>query len=174
MASARTQHFERRIPHREEAEDTDFSATGADVIVYGLGRYGGWLVNSLSSKGLVVHGVDFDPENVRRWRQQGFSVHYGDAEDPEYPSHLPLNTVKWVVSSIPGLGVNLTLLHALKNYGYQGKLAVTIHKDHEDEAIQTSGVDLILRPFVDAAEQAAEELSKDLKALKNLKALNPE
>ncbi len=155
--------FERRIPHREEAGDTDFSATEADVIVYGLGRYGGWLVNSLSSKGLVVHGVDFDPENVRRWRRQGFSVHYGDAEDPEYPSHLPLNAVKWVVSSIPGLEVNLTLLYALQHYGYQGKLAVTIHQDHEDAALQTAEVDLILRPFVDAAEQAAEELFKDLK-----------
>jgi Kef-type K+ transport system membrane component KefB len=155
--------FERRIPHREEAGDTVFSAAGADVIVYGLGRYGGWLVNRLSSKGLIVHGVDFDPENVRRWRRQGFSVHYGDAEDPEYPSHLPLSTVKWVVSSIPGIEVNLTLLHALKHYGYEGKLAVTIHQDHEGETLQTSKVDLILRPFVDAAEQAAEELSMDLK-----------
>lgn len=155
--------FERRIPHREEAGDTGFSATKADVIVYGLGRYGGWLVNSLSRKGLVVHGVDFDPENVRRWRRQGFLVHYGDAEDPEYPSHLPLNAVKWVVSSIPGIEINLTLLHALQHYDYKGKLAVTIHKDHEDEALQTSEVDLILRPFVDAAEQAAEELFKDLK-----------
>lgn len=155
--------FERQIPHREEAGDTDFSDTEADVIVYGLGCYGGWLVNSLSSKGLVVHGVDFDPENVRRWRRRGFSVHHGDAEDPEYPSHLPLHAVKWVVSSIPGLEVNLTLLHALQHYGYQGKLAVTVHQDHEDEALQTSEVDLILRPFVDAAEQAAEELSKALK-----------
>ncbi|WP_414541953.1 hypothetical protein [Nostoc sp. CCY0012] len=33
--------FERKIPHREEAGDTDFAAIGADVIVYGLGRYGG-------------------------------------------------------------------------------------------------------------------------------------
>lgn len=155
--------FERRIPHREEAGDTDFSATEADVIVYGLGRYGGWLVNSLSSKGLIVHGVDFDPENVRRWRRQGFSVHYGDAEDPEYPSHLPLSTVKWVVSSIPGVEVNLTLLHALQSYGYRGKLAVTIHNDYEDEALRTSDVDLILRPFVDAAEQAGEELAKALR-----------
>lgn len=155
--------FERRIPHREEAGDTYFSATEADIIVYGLGRYGGWLVNSLSSKGLVVHGVDFDPENVRRWRKQGFLVHYGDAEDPEYPSHLPLNAVKWVVSSIPGLEVNLTLLKALQNYGYKGKLAVTVHQEHEHQALQTYEVDLILRPFVDAAEQAAEELSKDLK-----------
>lgn len=155
--------FERRIPHREEAGDTNFGATGADVIVYGLGRYGGWLVNSLSSKGLVVHGVDFDPENVRRWRRQGFSVHYGDAEDPEYPSHLSLNTVKWVVSSIPGLEVNLTLLHALRHHGYEGKLAVTVHQEYEDETLQTAEVDLILHPFVDAAEQAAEALLKDLK-----------
>jgi len=107
--------------------------------------------------------VDFDPENVRRWRRQGFSVHYGDAEDPEYPSHLPLNTVKWIVSSIPGIEVNLTLLHALQHYGYEGKLAVTIHQEHESETLQTSQVDLILRPFVDAAEQAAEELSKKLR-----------
>lgn len=155
--------FERQIPHREEAGDTDFSATAADVIVYGLGRYGGWLVNSLSSRGLVVHGVDFDPENVRRWRRQGFLVHYGDAEDPEYPSHLPLNTVKWVVSSIPGTEINLTLLHALHSYGYEGKLAVTVHQDYEEQVLQTAAVDLILRPFVDAAEQAAEELSNNIK-----------
>ncbi len=52
--------FERRIPHREEVGEANFDAIEADVIVYGLGRYGSWLVNSLSSKGLVVHGVDFD------------------------------------------------------------------------------------------------------------------
>lgn len=156
--------FERQIPHREEADDADYAAEGADVIVYGLGRYGGWLVNSLSSKGLEVHGVDFDPENVRRWRKQGFSAHYGDAEDPEYPSHLSLPGVKWVISSIPGLEVNRTLQHALKHQGYQGKLAVTVHNDQEDAAFQTSNVDLILRPFVDAAEQAAEELLQDFRS----------
>lgn len=150
--------FERKIPHREEEGDTDAAAAGADVIVYGLGRYGGWLVNSLASKGLKVHGVDFDPENVRRWRRQGFAVHYGDAEDPEYPSHLALGTVKWVISSIPGTEVNLTLLHALRQHGYRGKLAVTVHQDHEDEALRSTEIDLILRPFVDAAEQAADEL----------------
>ncbi|WP_008318532.1 cation:proton antiporter [Leptolyngbya sp. PCC 6406] len=156
--------FERRIPHREEEGDTDIAAVGADVIVYGLGRYGGWLVNSLASKGLEVHGVDFDPENVRRWRRQGFSVHYGDAEDPEYPSHLALGTVKWVVSSIPGREVNLTLLHALRHHGYQGKLAVTVHQDREDELLRSTDIDLILRPFVDAAEQAAEELAANLRS----------
>jgi Kef-type K+ transport system membrane component KefB len=155
--------FERKIPHREEEGDTDTAASGADVIVYGLGRYGGWLVNSLNSKGLEVHGVDFDPENVQRWRRQGFSVHYGDAEDPDYPSHLALNTVKWVISSIPSADVNLTLLHALRSSGYQGKLAVTVHQDREDEMLRSSEVDLILRPFVDAAEQAADDLVKDLK-----------
>lgn len=155
--------FERQIPHREEADDADYAAEGADVIVYGMGRYGGWLVNSLASKGLEVHGVDFDPENVRRWRKQGFSTHYGDAEDPEYPSHLSLTGVKWVISSIPGLKVNRTLQHALKHQGYQGKLAVTVHNDQEDAAFQTSEVDLILRPFVDAAEQAAAELLQDLR-----------
>lgn len=155
--------FERQIPHREEADDADYAAEGADVIVYGMGRYGGWLVNSLASKGLEVHGVDFDPENVRRWRKQGFSVHYGDAEDPEYLSHLSLTGVKWVISSIPGLKINRTLQQALKHQGYQGKLAVTIHNDQEDAAFQTAEVDLILRPFVDAAEQAAAELLQDLR-----------
>jgi hypothetical protein len=39
---------------------------------------------------------------------------------------------------------------------------VTVHNDQEDAAFQTSEVDLILRPFVDAAEQAADELLQDL------------
>lgn len=155
--------FERKIPHREEAGDTPSSEVDIDVVVYGLGRYGGWLVNQLRHKGLEVYGVDFDPENVRRWRRQGLSAHYGDAEDPEYPSHLPLSTTKWVVSSLPSPEINLTLLHALRHYGYQGKIAVTVHQDHEDEILRDTEVDLILRPFVDAAEQAADELLGDLR-----------
>jgi len=71
--------------------------------------------------------------------------------------------VKWVISSVPGLKVNRILQHALKHHGYRGKLAVTVHNDQEDAVFQTSEVDLILCPFVDVAEQAADELLEDLR-----------
>ncbi len=51
----------------------------------------------------------------------------------------------------------------LRHHGYQGKLAVTVHQDREDELLRSADIDLILRPFVDAAEQAAEELAATLR-----------
>jgi hypothetical protein len=152
--------FERKISHREETlaglAETDFSKV--DVILFGLGRYGGSLLQNLREQDLKVLGVDFDPELVRFWRQKGLLTFYGDAEDPEFATVLPLNHAQWVVSTIPGQHIGLTLLHTLKEHDFKGHIALTSHTLREKKILRQAGADMVLLPFQDAAKEAAREL----------------
>ena len=116
--------FEQRNPFRETAiETTTESQLGFEVIIFGLGRFGNRIADGLKERGCRVLGVDFDPDLVRRLREAGHSVVYGDAEDPEFASTLPL--------ARPGrqfrtaAGVNLALLQALSRHGFAGRTATT-------------------------------------------------
>jgi Kef-type K+ transport system membrane component KefB len=164
--------FERGHPWREAAVAGDAATgqgCGADVVVFGLGRYGGAIAQRLRDRGLAVLGVDFDPEVVRHWHRQGFDAVYGDATDPELVATLPLSQVRWAVSSIPGHAGGLThedhrlaLIDALRGQQFGGRVAVTAHRRTEVPALRARGADLVLLPFQDAAEQAAEHLATGL------------
>ena len=152
--------FERRSPHRERLMEKGHKAgEDAEVIVFGLGRYGGRLIKNLQEKGIAVLGVDFDPEVVHALRHHGVPVRYGDAEDLDFPESLPLSGARWVVCTLPQRELNLTLLHALSNHGYTGSTAVTAHDETDAHELQHAGASLVLNPFTNAADFAALELA---------------
>jgi Kef-type K+ transport system membrane component KefB/Trk K+ transport system NAD-binding subunit len=150
--------FERRTPYRETSADRE-AAPATDVVLFGLGRYGGSIVRHLIRRNRRVTGVDFDPEALARWRAEGLQVIYGDAADPELFEHLPLDGVKWVVSTTPDRETNRLLLKQLAHHGYEGRVAVACRSAQDAEALQSAGADLLLRPFLDAAEQAADAIT---------------
>lgn len=151
--------FERRKPFREIAmETTNEPQLGFDVIIFGLGRFGNRVADGLIERGYRVLGVDFDPDLVRRLREAGYSVVYGDAEDPDFASTLPLASAGWVVSSVPQLAINLALLQALSRHGFAGRTATTAHTTPNAEELKQAGSDVVLLPFVDAAQEAVDQV----------------
>lgn len=161
--------FERREPWREAADAGDVSAMPdrVDVVLFGLGRFGDAIARRLRARGLTVLGVDFDPEVVRHWHAAGLPALYGDASDPELIASLPLEGVGWVVSAAPAVQGGLTredhrlaLLDGLKALNFAGRIAVTAHHENEAEGLRARGAALVLLPFQDAAERAAELLSR--------------
>ena len=150
--------FERRTPFREAGANTG-APQKADVVVLGLGRYGGGIVRHLLLRNRRVIGVDFDPEALARWRKEGVSVVYGDASDPELFDHLPLAQVNWVVSTTPDIETSRVLLQHLRERGYTGKIAVACRSADEGDVLRLQGADVLLRPYADAAEQAADAIT---------------
>ncbi|WP_372624052.1 cation:proton antiporter [Falsiroseomonas sp.] len=158
--------FERMHPWREVAaagEAASRPGAGADVVLFGLGRFGGAIARRLRDRGISVLCVDFDPEAVRAWNRPGFEAVYGDATDPALVASLPLSGTRWAISSIPGQQAGLThedhrlsLIAALRAQHFTGRIAVTAHGEAEAAALRARGADLVLLPFQDAAERAAE------------------
>jgi len=143
--------FERRVPRPDRSQEGDICP---QVIVFGLGRFGGRIAAQLVRDGQSVLGIDFDPQALAIAERYGLTAMYGDAEDQEFVSHLPLDCAEWVVSTSPDRDVNLVLVRALREVSYGGRVALTAHYDRVIRDLEAAGADLILVPFTDAADEA--------------------
>ena len=146
--------FERNVPHRE-LDSPLAGGDNVDVLLIGLGRYGAALANNLRDMHCRVMAVDFDPTAVERHTREGYQVHYGDAEDPEFVATLPLAHTRWVVSTVRDRKINKNLLHGLRQQNYRGKVAVAASSHRDRSLFEQEGVDLVLIPYSDAAREAA-------------------
>ncbi|CAN5221013.1 cation:proton antiporter [soil metagenome] len=149
--------FEKKHPTKAEEEKEEEQL---DYIVIGIGRFGNNLARGLLAKGYNVQIVDFDPDIVTDWQEQGLKAEYGDAEDPELPTLLPIKNTRNIISTAPDLDTNIRLLHFMKENNFKGKLAVVAHTDEEEEQLNKEGADYVLRPFVEAAENVVERFDK--------------
>jgi Kef-type K+ transport system membrane component KefB len=152
--------FERRNPRRElAAEQAAGSIQPVDVIVFGLGRYGGRFAQGLEAAGLEVMGVDFDPESAQAWRNKGLRVRYGDATEAELLESLPLTTCAWVVSTLPDVASNRGLLQALRAHHYTGELAIVARADEDGMQLKRLGVPTVIYPTHNAVDFAVDALT---------------
>ncbi len=158
--------FERRGTPREPGEVQAQRAQGYDIVIFGLGRFGTAIGLRLRKRGIRVLGVDFSPAAVQRWRELGLETRFGDATDPEFIFELPLGSAKWIVSTVPihptGLShedTRSTLIQLSRGAGFRGRVAVASHQASDTERLFTAGADLVLEPFQDAADRAADLLS---------------
>lgn len=157
--------FERKNTSRESGDGGLGERARYDYIMLGMGRFGAAIALRLQRQGHRVLGVDFSPPVVRFWRGRGLDVEYGDSTDPEFLGGLPLDGVKWVVSTMPIHVTGIThndireaIVHVLRSAGFAGQVAVTAHHTPDTGALLAAGVDLILEPFQDAADRAVELL----------------
>lgn len=151
--------FERGTPFRE-AQVHQNARRNFDVIVFGLGRYGGNIVRQLNQQNLSILAVDFDPQLISRWQEEGIDTQYGDLEDPELAEQLPLKHTRFVISSIPLLHANLSLLKIMQAAGFEGKIVVTAHHSEHAGLLQAQGAYRVLMPFHDAAELVGEKIGE--------------
>ncbi len=143
--------FERSVPRESNVDEQGIQP---DVIVVGLGRFGGEIARSLAESGVSILGVDFDTSALDRLRSVGIPVLYGDADDSNIPEMLPLDRTEWVVSSIRTTHTNVALIHALRDHGYRGRVAVSADFDADAARLRSDGADLVLMPLRDAATDA--------------------
>jgi Trk K+ transport system NAD-binding subunit len=136
-----------------------------DYVIFGLGRYGTRIGIGLEAAGYRVLGVDFDPEALQHWRALGMEAVYGDATDPEFIAHLPLERVKVVVSAVSRergtlteASTQLSLLHGLHAAGFRGAIALSVQAAEDAPALLAKGATMVLAPADDAAEYAVERL----------------
>ena len=156
--------FERKNPFREiAAEQQPALSNPAEVVVFGLGRYGSRLLVQLRAAGVEAVGVDFDPEAVRDLQTRGLPVYFGDGEDADFLESLPLKHARWVITSFPQWESNRALLHALQSARYDGQVAGVVRDAAHGRLMAEAGIERVFNPFDDAADHAAERLAQDIR-----------
>ncbi|MGB5110200.1 MAG: cation:proton antiporter family protein [Mycobacterium sp.] len=143
---------------RSPREPESHVAENYDVILYGLGRFGGHLADRLSNAGHGVLAVDFDPHQVKTHSGGGVTAMFGSAEDLHLLEALPLERARYVVSAIPVLQTNLALLHGLRHHGYRDAIALTAHTRHDAAQLRAAGLHTVLEPFSAAAHSTSNTL----------------
>jgi Kef-type K+ transport system membrane component KefB/Trk K+ transport system NAD-binding subunit len=162
--------FERSNPHREtQAGERAAETDGQLLILMGLGNYGSAIASRLKQHGWQVLAVDFDPQALRRAREMGLPVLYGDVGDPEMLAQLSLDKARWVLCAVRDYDINVTLFNLLRETGFDGRIALTAADRAQAEAYRRLGAHLVLQPFVDAAEQAVEVVTGTIQSLPGLR-----
>src|SRR5690606_36345272 len=157
--------FERREAYREEGDRGIGHDAHPDVLLFGLGRFGTAIGLRLQRRRIRILGIDFNPDEVRRWRDLRFDVEFGDATDAEFISTLPMRKARWAISTVPihDTGVThydprLAFIRALRDNGFEGRIAVASPRGIDAEQLMEAGADLVLDPFQDAADRAVDLL----------------
>lgn len=153
--------FEKKLLTQDDAEEVKIKKQ-YDVIIFGIGRYGHTMAKILRQEGLSILGIDFDPQKIRQWKKETLPARYGDAEDVEFMKSLPLQTARWIISTVPRHETNQILISSLKENFYPGKIAISIFDPKEIDASQKMSADLILLPYKDAAAKAAQRIMKSV------------
>jgi Kef-type K+ transport system membrane component KefB len=153
--------FERKSATREATENALNKKTKYDIVLFGLGRYGRLMAHGFLERGYSVLAVDFNPEEIKRWRAQGYDGVYGDACDPEFFHSLPLKSAQWVVSALPQHDFGIThedprliIIEGLKAEKFKGKVGMACHREASIEKFKKAGANLVFLPFHDAADRA--------------------
>ncbi|MFA9432525.1 cation:proton antiporter [Egicoccus sp. AB-alg2] len=149
--------FERSRP--TASIDLDEAAVEPEYVVVGLGRFGRTVCAELESRGDEVVGVDWDPRSIRDdW---SIPVVYGDADDPDLPEQLPMQRVRWVVSTLRGHDTNMGLVRAFRSHGFQGSIAVAADDEPSEIELLRAGADLVVRPLHVAAGPLLQRMHSD-------------
>lgn len=160
--------FERKNPFREQAVESNTTAVDTpEVIIFGLGRYGGRLAQQLQEAEIRVLGIDFDPEQVIAMRERGIAVHYGDGQESSFLEELPLNSAKWVVSTLPDVESNIAFLNALKEHRFRGEVAFVARDDEHGMRLKQAGAPTVLYPMRDAVDYTVEHFSALIRPKEN-------
>jgi Kef-type K+ transport system membrane component KefB len=143
--------FERKNPYRED-EFTTEEEKKFDVVIFGVGRFGSQLAEMLDEHTETSYlAIDFDPQVVKKWRDNNRPVIYGDIEDIDLLEHIPLETVSCIVSTVAGKEQSKDLVKALRRRGYTGKIFLTALHERDVELLNQCGADEVLLPHKMAA-----------------------
>lgn len=163
--------FSFKLYNREEDHDLERKLE-RHIILMGAHRLGGRLIKALARRGDTFLVIDFNPDIVAGFAEEGIPVVYGDATDPEIQELAALSKAKLVISTIPDFHDNLILMTTAKRARRHTKLIVTAQDEVEARALYEMGANYVILPHFIGGQHLAKILEDDpgLSELKKLRA----
>lgn len=127
----------------------------AEWLVIGMGRTGGVVYKALCKQEKRVVGLDADPTVLEYHLAAGRRVVYGDAEDSELWTGLPLHKVKGIILTVPAFEARLVAVGQLRKRGYTGQISCICYHGVEEVQLLRLGADFVIHPLIEAGNRLA-------------------
>jgi len=147
--------FEKKSGHPDRLPE---SFGVAEWLVIGMGRTGISTYRTLSKQDQRVVGLDSDPTVLENHRASGKRVVYGDVEDSEFWSGLPLERVKGVVITVPTFEARCIAIGQLRKRGFSGQVGTIFYHSDEELQLKRLGANFVIHPLVEAGNQLAKQI----------------
>lgn len=150
--------FEKRTPHAELRFEKLFSEERpVEVVIFGLGRLGGELLEHCKEMGINAIGLDYNPSRVSELREKGLPAHFGSAEDKTTLEELPTSQSSIIVITVPELEDIKTLVNNLRDMDYKGKIIAVARSQKDAEKLEKMGIYRVINPYYYAFEELVKE-----------------
>ncbi|MCA9576641.1 MAG: cation:proton antiporter family protein [Polyangiales bacterium] len=143
-----------RVPGEEPV-----AASGAEVLVFGMGRIGTGAHDTLVANGEAhVVGFDVDPSVVARHQAAGRDVRLASATDPDFWSRLRVDParVRLVLLAMSSQTENVAAIRQLREERFPGFVCASGRYEDEVGALREEGADAAFHIFDEAAAGFAE------------------
>lgn len=147
--------FEKKSGHPDRLPE---SIGLAEWLVVGMGRTGLSAYLSLHQREKRVVGLDADPTVLESLLAEGRRVIYGDAEDPELWSRLPMDRVKGIILTLPEFDARCSAVRQLRKRGYAGQIGTICYQPDEKLQLVELGASFTIHPLVEAGNQLARQI----------------
>lgn len=147
--------FEKKSGHPDRLPE---SFGVSEWLVIGMGRTGVSAYQALHIQEKRVVGLDADPTVLENLLAEGRRVVYGDAEDTELWSGLPLERIKGVILTVPLFEVRCSSISQLRNRGFTGQIGTICYYGEEERELTRLGANLIIHPLVEAGNQMVKQI----------------
>lgn len=149
-------------------EEAPVDASGAEILIFGMGRVGTGAYDELVRAGeTAIVGFDIDERLVERHAEAGREVRLASATDVDFWErlHVDPDEVRLVLLSMSSFLETETALGQLREAGFRGLVCTTSQYDDEAEKLKEQGADAVFHFLAEAgagfAEHALEALNSD-------------
>lgn len=126
------------------------------VILFGSNRVGYDFISLYSKMKKKFLVVDFDPVVIAHLRKNNINCVYGDVEDAEFLSTLPLREIRMAVTSVADYETDFFLLQTIRACNPSAILIAIAHSVKEAEGLYASGASYVIMPHFLGAKYAVE------------------
>ena len=153
---------EKRVP-----EEAAVDASGAEILIFGMGRVGQGVYDALLEVGeTAIVGFDIDDRVIEEHREAGREVRLASATDVDVWErlHVDREQVRLVCLALSSPTENLIAIERLREAGFGGFVAAAAAYDDEVEMLKKAGADAAFNLLAEAGTGFAEHTLERMQA----------
>lgn len=145
---------------KDKRKSVNESEENYQILVFGYHRLGWKICEGLREMDVSFAVIDCDPEAICKLRYRKIPHYFGDASDVEFLSEISLDKVDLVISTLPELDDQVTLVKELKKINPQAFFVGNLSHTKFLDDLYDAGADLVIVPHLLGGQWLTEVLKK--------------